>query len=70
MTRVLTTGVFDLFHVGHLHFLQKAKSLGSYLIVGIHTDRDVAEYKRTPIIPFEQRMEIVQAIQCVDEVVE
>lgn len=70
MTRVLTTGVFDLFHVGHLRSLEKAKSLGSYLIVGISNDGDVANYKRSPIIPFEQRLELVRAIRCVDEALE
>lgn len=70
MTRVLTTGVFDLFHVGHLRALQKAKALGSYLIVGVSNDRDVAQYKRRPIIPFEQRIELVRAIACVNDAVE
>ena len=67
--RVLTTGIFDLFHVGHLHALQKAKAYGDCLIVGVSADEDAASYKRTPIIPFEQRIELLQAIRCVDEVV-
>jgi cytidyltransferase-like protein len=70
MTRVLTTGVFDLFHVGHLRAIQKAKSHGSHLVVAISNDADVSKYKRAPIIPLEQRMEIVGALRCVDEVVE
>ncbi len=65
-----TTGVFDLFHVGHLNILKRAKELCDYLIVGVSTDELVESYKnKTPIIPFEQRMEIVGAIRYVDEVV-
>jgi glycerol-3-phosphate cytidylyltransferase len=65
-----TTGVFDLFHVGHLNLLKQAKSLCKYLIVGVSTDETVVSYKnKTPVIPFEQRKEIVAAIRYVDEVV-
>ena len=69
-TRVLTTGVFDLFHVGHLHALKTAKSYGDILIVGVHNDDAVESYKRRPIIDFQSRMEIITALACVDEVVE
>ena len=65
-----TTGVFDLFHVGHLRLLNRAKSRCDRLIVGVSTDELVAEYKRKqPVIPFEERAEIVSALKCVDEVV-
>lgn len=65
-----TTGVFDLFHVGHLNILQRAKEMCEYLIVGVSTDELVKEYKnKTPIIPFEERVKIVEAIRYVDEVV-
>jgi cytidyltransferase-like protein len=70
MVRVYTCGVFDLFHLGHLQFLQKAKTLGDYLIVGLLPDHLVQTFKRKPIIPFEQRLEIVRNIKCVDEAIE
>lgn len=66
---VYTYVVCDLFHYGHLKFLKKAKKLGDWLIVGVLTDDAVTQYKRKPIIPFEERMEIVRAIKCVDRVV-
>ena len=65
-----TTGVYDLFHIGHLNILKRAKEQCDYLIVGISTDELVESYKhKTPVIPFEERMEIVKAIRYVDEVV-
>lgn len=65
-----TTGVFDMFHVGHLNILRRAKEKCDRLIVGICTDELVRELKdRDPIIPFEERAEIVRHIKFVDEVV-
>ncbi len=65
-----TTGVFDLFHVGHLNILRRAKEMCEYLIVGVSTDELVKEYKnKTPIIPYEERKAIIEAIKYVDEVV-
>lgn len=65
-----TTGVFDLFHIGHLNILRNAKLECDYLIVGITTDELSIETKgKRPIIPFAERMEIVQHVTFVDEVV-
>ena len=65
-----TTGVFDLFHIGHLNILKQAKERCDYLIVGVSTDEVVFSYKhKTPIIPFDERIAIVKAIRYVDEVV-
>lgn len=65
-----TTGVYDLFHVEHLHILKQAKEMCDYLIVGVSTDELVRDYKgKDPIIPFEQRVEIVSAIKYVDKVI-
>ncbi len=65
-----TTGVYDMFHIGHLHLLKKAKNHCDYLIVGVSTDDLVNKYKnKTPIIPFEHRLEIIASLKFVDEVV-
>lgn len=66
-----TTGVFDMFHIGHLNILKRAKEQCEYLIVGVSTDELVREYKnKTPIVPFEERKAIVDAIRYVDAVVD
>lgn len=65
-----TTGVYDMFHIGHLNILMRAKEQCDYLIVGVSTDELVENYKhKTPIIPFEERIAIVSAIKYVDRVV-
>ena len=72
MSKVIgyTTGVYDLFHIGHLNVLRRAKENCDYLIVGVTTD-ELSESKKgkRPIIPYEERAEIVGALQCVDKVV-
>ena len=65
-----TTGVFDMFHIGHLNILKRAKEQCDYLVVGVSTDELVENYKnKTPIIKFEERFAIVEAIKYVDMVV-
>jgi glycerol-3-phosphate cytidylyltransferase len=65
-----TTGVFDMFHIGHLHLLKKAKNHCNYLIVGVSSDELVEQYKdKKPIIPFEHRLEIISSLSVVNEVV-
>jgi len=65
-----TTGVYDMFHIGHLHLLKKAKNRCDFLIVGVSTDELVKSYKnKTPIIPFEHRLEIIASLKFVDDVV-
>jgi glycerol-3-phosphate cytidylyltransferase len=65
-----TTGVFDLFHVGHLNILKRAKEQCEFLIVGVSTDELVMEYKnKKPVILFADRAEIIEGIKYVDMVV-
>ena len=65
-----TSGVFDLFHVGHLNLLQRAKGQCEKLIVGVTAGDLVARRKgRFPVIPIEERMAIVEGLSCVDRVV-
>ena len=64
---VYTVGTFDLLHVGHLALLNHCKSLGDILAVGVASDDVVNQYKpNTPIIPLEQRVEMLEALSCVD----
>jgi glycerol-3-phosphate cytidylyltransferase len=65
-----TTGVFDLFHVGHLNLLQRARGACDRLVVGVTTDALAQARKgRAPFVPLEERLAIVAALRCVDEVV-
>lgn len=65
-----TTGVFDMFHVGHLNLLARAREQCDRLIVGVSTDDVVLDYKgHAPIVPYAERVAIVKAIRYVDEVV-
>jgi len=69
MKKVITYGTFDLFHIGHLNILKKAKELGDYLIVAVSSDEFNAIKGKKCIIPDYERMAIVEAIRYVDEVI-
>ena len=69
MTRVYVDMVADLFHYGHANFLRQAKQFGDHLIVGIHSDEVVKEYKRTPILTMRERVDTVSSCRYVDEVI-
>jgi len=68
---VFTNGCFDLFHAGHLRYLERAKTLGDILIVGVNSDASVQRLKgpRRPVLPLEERMELLSGLECVDYVV-
>ena len=66
-----TSGVFDLYHIGHLNILKKAKKNCDYLIVAVTNDSLTLKLKnKKPVIPFKERFEIVKSIKFVDKVVE
>lgn len=69
--RVLTAGVFDLFHIGHLRLFKRAKSFGDYLIVAVQDGEYAKKFKPDATILYnnQQRLEMVSSIGCVDEVV-
>ena len=65
-----TTGVYDMFHIGHLNILKRAKEKCDYLMVGVSTDECVKSYtNKTPIVSYDERASIIRAIRYVDEVV-
>ncbi|MDD1764857.1 MAG: FAD synthase [Methanomassiliicoccales archaeon] len=66
MTRVLATGVFDILHAGHLHYLNEAGKLGDELVVVVATDSTVRRRKHEPVTPETMRLEIVNALKPVD----
>jgi len=63
---IITYGTYDLFHVGHLRLLNRLKQLGDRLIVGVSTDEFNASKGKKSIISFEDRIEIIQSLKCVD----
>lgn len=69
MTRVITFGTFDVFHVGHVNILERAKDLGDHLTVGVSSDAlNKSKKGRAPVYRLEHRMKILSAMECVDEV--
>lgn len=65
-----TTGVYDMFHIGHLNVIRRAKEQCDYLIVGVSTDELVQHEKnKTPVIPYHERAAIIDALKYVDKVV-
>ena len=68
MTTVLTYGTFDLFHIGHVQILERARALGDRLCVGVSSDEFNAIKGKRCIMPYENRSMIVGALRCVDEV--
>lgn len=61
--------VGDLFHYGHVRFLKKAKNLGDFLIVGVHNDVIVKDYKRLPIMRMDERIEVIESCKYVDKII-
>lgn len=68
-TIVYTSGTFDLFHYNHLRMINYARSLADILIVGVSTDELVSSYKDTPTIPFNERLQIIEALKTPDIVI-
>ena len=65
----MTFGTFDVLHVGHLRILEKSAALGSRLVVGVSSDElNISKKGRAPVFPQQERMRIVAALRCVDEV--
>lgn len=69
MTTVLTFGTFDVLHVGHLRILERAAALGDRLIVGVSSDAlNIAKKNRVPVFTQDERMRIIAALRCVDDI--
>ncbi len=69
MVRVMATGVFDILHPGHLHYLEEAGELGDELVVVVATDRTARERKHEPITPQEMRLRMIRSLRVVDKAV-
>ncbi len=69
MVRIYTDMVADLFHAGHVEFLKQARELGDFLLVGIHSEEDVATYKNKPILSLSERSTVIGACKFVDEII-
>jgi FAD synthetase len=69
MVCVMATGVFDIIHLGHLHYLEESKKLGDELVVVVATDKTVRRRKHEPITPERMRLELVASLKPVDRAV-
>lgn len=68
-TTVITFGTFDVLHVGHLRILERSRALGDRLVVGVSSDAlNISKKGRAPVFPESERMRLVEALKCVDEV--
>jgi len=67
--RIYADMVGDLFHFGHVNFLKKSRELGDRLIVGVHSDKVVEDFKRLPIMTMEERIATISSCKYVDEVI-
>ena len=68
-TIVFTSGTFDMFHYNHLRMINYARALADILIVGVSTDELVMSYKDKPVIPFQERLQIIEALKTPDIVI-
>ena len=69
MVKVMASGVFDILHPGHLHFLEEARKLGDELVVVVATDNTVRQRKHEPITPQDMRLKMIAALRIVDKAV-
>ena len=68
MKRVITFGTFDVFHIGHLRILERARAQGDALVVGVSTDQmNISKKGRAPVYSESERIELVRSLKCVDE---
>lgn len=68
MRKIITFGTFDIFHVGHLRLLERARALGDYLVVGVSSDAlNCSKKGRVPVYPLIERMAIIDGLRVVDE---
>lgn len=69
MKRIITFGTYDLLHIGHIRILERAAKLGNHLIVGVSSDElNLSKKDRAPVYNTADRVEIIKALRCVDEV--
>lgn len=69
MKKVITYGTFDLFHLGHVNLLKRARALGDQLVVGLSTDEFNQKKGKTTLVPYSHRLEILKACRYVDKVI-